>query len=114
MLLAVTTKGYLESDTVFQRMGGGGKRRRGGGEIAESWEETEAGGEKGREGGVGDFPLTFSNTQTHAHRAASPGCSHGKIPAQPQKAALLGREGGHMGTAANQLQGSGFKLWLVR
>lgn len=51
-------------------------------------------GEKGR-GGVGDFPLTFSNTQTHArthtHRAASPGCSHGKIPVQPQKAALLGR-----------------------
>lgn len=44
----------------------------GGGEIAESWEETEAGGEKGREGGGGRFsPNVLKHTDARTPRCLS-------------------------------------------
>lgn len=56
-----------------------------------------------REGGWEIFPNVLKHTDTRT-LSCSLGCSHGKIPDQPQKAALFWYEEGHMVRAANWLQ----------
>lgn len=93
-------------DTVFQRMGGGGKKKR---RKGDSGEEV---GKWGREGGrgVGDFPLTFSNTRTHTNWLCR------QLPWENPRPISQGgafrANVGHMVTVANWALVIWFKLWV--
>lgn len=84
-------------------MGGGGEEGEKGGRGGSGKLVGNRGRGK-REGGGRFFPNVLKHTDTRTP-SCSPGCSHGKIPEQPQKAALFRKEEGHMVGAANGLRG---------